>query len=208
MATVFCFVLIFFSTSKTALVAVVLAFVYLVLASRISWFLRLSLSAAFIVPTILVSFYLYEYLLNNRLIVSFIELVSGGGGQNSAFERVEQVNASITGSLENYFLGLGSGIGVLNETFISDFTYRYGLIGLLLYFLFYLFVFVILNRKDNCNSDEMFYLKNAVKCWFIILPVLSMSNPTLEIGKGGVVNCIMLALSFYMISARKGKVFK
>lgn len=190
--------LIFYSVSKTGAIAMIATVLLVSLFKSRNFFVKIS----YIVLFSFIGMWLYlnyiESISSYRLIVSFQEIFTGGGGQNSADDRLDQIIYAVIGSYHNYFLGLGSGQNVLNETIISDFSYRYGLLGLLLYFIFYFYVFLVMFKiRSRLIINRDFFSCGLI--WIILLFILSFSSSAMEIGKGGIVNCMFLAMVFHNV---------
>lgn len=115
----------------------------------------------------------------------------------SVSNRVDQIVYSFNGSLDNYLLGIGLGRGVLLESYLASYTYRYGLFGFLLYNAFYFSVSIyalVLFNKEKYLQSKVIYL--FVSVWFVNIPVLMISNPMFEMGKNAIFSMLILAVFF------------
>lgn len=197
------FILIFFSFSKTALASSCIASIFCIFFVNSKSYTKIIISLIFI----FVFMYFYEKVYTGiedfRVVISLQEMLNGaGGGADSLSTRIEQINNALELSIYNFGFGVGVNSSILNESFIADFSYRYGIIGLVLYF----FSWIYAIRFSYCayasaNSLKIKVVMLAAFFWFLSLPVISMSNSVLEMGKGAILYSIILA--FLMAFSRK-----
>lgn len=187
--------LILFSFSKTALLCwAVLALLMPVIHSKRGW-VRLFVIFLLILLSICTVYFLYPMFENLRVLISAREMIEGaGGGSNSLGERAAQIDEAVYKSMENWGLGAGLAEGILTESFIANFVYRYGLIGLFIYVMFWILVGIWAKGSLKVLSGSSAVLMKSLIWWQICLPIVSLSNPVLEMGKGAILNSMVIAL--------------
>lgn len=191
--------MIFFSQSKTAYFASVLAIVLAVYLTSKPFFKSL---VVIILSSIILIFVVY--------FETFIEVISRSDyfslkqlsllfrqGVDSAIigTRLEQIYQALSYSLENLLLGVGLGRHVYLESFIATFSYRYGLIGLALYVVFFFLIIkgcLFYNKKNLGKKESVVIVYGAV--WFSSIPFIMLSNPMFEMGKNSSFSMFLLSI--------------
>lgn len=192
---------IFFSQGKNAYLAAVFSIFIVV-------FLRYSLIFKFFV-LIIVSLAIV-FFANNFLFI--VELLSGsdyfslrqaslylqhGFDFSSVQHRLDQIDFSFQGSVDNNFLGVGLGRDILLESYVSSFIYRYGIFGFVLYFCFFLFLSVLsMFLYGKTRVFEYRYYYAFIGIFFMNVHVLMISSPMFEMGKNSIFSIFILAMLF------------
>jgi hypothetical protein len=192
-------ILVFFSHSKTAFVCIIIIIIITVYMHPWKFKYKLLSNLLFIIIGVFVYDNYTQNIIDSRGIVSFSQMLRGdGGGYNSLNERAEQIYFAIHYSMNNMGLGVGTDSSILNESFVSDFVYRYGILGLSLYAVFWgVLTFMAVKLYMTCQENKHLFF--SFLCWFISLPILGMSNSVLEMGKGAVINAFIIALFLSVI---------
>lgn len=115
----------------------------------------------------------------------------------SADHRMNQMQFAIESSLNNNLLGLGLGKGIYLESFISSYTYRYGIIGFFMYVLFYLYGIkrsFKLSKESPSQEKKTTYIFLGV--WLINIPILMLSSPMFEMGKNSIISIMLISILF------------
>lgn len=119
--------------------------------------------------------------------------------------RVEQI-VNVFNELS--FLGIGTGQGVALESWLSSYLYRYGLLGVVAFLVFNLFLAnraYVVSRKER----EISYLKSnfmfSLSIWFLLIPFSQLSSVMIDGSKFIFVYCIFIALVLYPGAVRFSK---
>lgn len=112
-------------------------------------------------------------------------------------ERNRQVAQTFDALEESgWFFGVGVGKGVLIESWIAYVPYRYGLLGMVLFTLFYLFVSMrslYQGARLNVRADKV--MARVVGVWSISIFFSQLSALSMEVSKASVYTALMLALA-------------
>jgi hypothetical protein len=132
---------------------------------------------------------------------SLIRILDNAEGSGTFSIRQEQAEMAISGSLSNFGFGLGLGRGILLESWLSYYGYRYGVIGLILYFILWIYLavksYLIGIKKNSCNKN--WYVIFYLGFWFLFQPVLLMSGGMNESGITGIFSSIIIGLTIVLI---------
>jgi len=112
--------------------------------------------------------------------------------------RVTQILFALDAIAENYYLwGAGTGTSLYLESIYASFLYRYGGMGLALFF-FSVFALCFINIKSYSrmkNRDSLAHLALCLAIWSILLPISQISSPMIEISKPAILSVLMFSLS-------------
>jgi hypothetical protein len=137
-----------------------------------------------------------DYLLTGgvRGIRSMAGLVNNAEEHGSLVVRLFQVVNAINLSMEQGGLGVGLGRGLMLESYLSSFIYRYGLLGFFLYNIFFLMVAAFsLRRYSRAVNWEDKVIFSFGGVWYLLLPISLLSSPMYEMGKGAIFSGAVLA---------------
>src|SRR5690606_28514038 len=115
----------------------------------------------------------------------------------SVEHRYEQIYFAFEGSLMNNFFGVGLGRDILLESYVSTFVYRYGIIGFVFYFAFFVFLSALAiyyYYKTSVFSYKYYYA--FIGIFFVFLHLLMISSPMFEMGKNSIFSIFLVALLF------------
>jgi hypothetical protein len=124
-------------------------------------------------------------------------LISHGLEFSNVSVRLDQFFTAVDDSLDNYLLGVGLGRNVYLESYLAAYTHRYGLVGFLIYNVFYVFLAVYsysMYRKTSSIDKRVVYLFGML--WALNLPLLMLSNPMFEMGKNAIFSIFILSVLF------------
>lgn len=146
-------------------------------------------------------------LLGLRSLGRFVDDPAGSG---SFTVRIEQILMAVNMSLNNFGFGVGLGRGeVMLESYLASFIYRYGVIGFVIYSLFFIFMSVysyILYRRSDFLEDKILYV--FCSCWYFVLPVSMFSNPMYEMGKNAIFSSLILASFLCQMRSSSARYYK
>jgi hypothetical protein len=109
--------------------------------------------------------------------------------------RIEQVQFAFQLSLDNLMFGAGLGRGILLESFLATFLYRYGILGTLLYFLLFVYLASLHLKGWSLKSEEEKRFGAFFFSWILLVPVIMISSPMIEMGKNSVFSMMIVAAS-------------
>lgn len=188
------FVLIFLTQSRIfILVALMLLFLKISFVLLQRFFdLRVVLSVTILVVLISSAFFNFFSEIEERFsyVVNGISyLFSGGvdfsgGGTGSFNTRVNQILFAWDAISSNIFFGAGVGKDLYLETVYAYLIYKYGLIGLFLFFIM-TFIFISFSKLSELSTDEFDdkYFYNGLFWFFSLSPVYFLSGPLFEVPK-------------------------
>lgn len=181
------------------------------------WYVSVGPRARLFVVTIAVFFcvavvyYLYDF-------VSFLYDAIGGNFAYTTLlilerpeeagnlaERLNQVGTTLT-LLGNggWLVGLGLGKGLTLESWLAYVPYRYGGLGLLFFFIFYVFVTVRSIYLSFYLSDKhLIIIARIVAIWAFCLFFTQLSSLSMETSKSSIFTALMLALTSNVLVQRK-----
>jgi hypothetical protein len=203
------FALAFVAQSKLMLVVLLLhIFLFFSVVIPIAWRL-------FIIPVI-VSTVLWMYLsgaLSDILVniplssaSSLNRLLYSPETSGTLNIRVEQILDVFNGLS---FLGIGTGRGVALESWLSSYLYRYGLLGVLAFLTFNLFLSFrayVVSRKQRNISQLKSRFMFSLSIWFLLIPFSQLSSVMIDGSKFLFIYCIFIALVLYPESVKVSKV--
>jgi hypothetical protein len=197
----FSLLLIFYSNSKTyyflGIISIPMLLIFKNGVKYVFYLFLLSVGVLSILFLFLDDSILYLLYNFNKTTKSAMIIISNPYSAYSFMERWRQINDAFTGSFQNYGFGLGLGKGLELESWLANFCYRYGLIGLFLYIILFIYLY-ILSRKlyilTNDNLEKSFLA--AIGIWAFTLPISLLSGPMIEISKMAVFSAFMIAILF------------
>ena len=202
-------VLTFGAQSKLMLVALLLhACLFFLVVIPISWRL-------FLIPAIVGSF-LWVYLsgtLSDILVniplssaSSLNRLLYSPETSGTLNIRIEQITDVFN---ELSFLGIGTGQGIALESWLSTYLYRYGLLGVVAFLIFNLFLAIrayVVSRKERENSYFKSNFMFSLSIWFLLIPLSQLSSVMIDGSKFLFVYCVFIGLVLYPGAMRVSKV--
>lgn len=111
--------------------------------------------------------------------------------------RVEQV-LNVFNELS--FLGIGTGQGVALESWISSYLYRYGLLGVVAFLVFNLFLAFrayVVSRREREDSYFKSSFMFSLSLWFLLIPLSQLSSVMIDGSKFLFVYCVFIGLVLY-----------
>ncbi|MFY8327048.1 hypothetical protein [Pseudoalteromonas sp. ZZD1] len=175
------------------------------------WFISVSLKKKIFV-LIFFSVFLVALLLSLKAFVAYLNETVGGNfartlhlmlsntdQAHNLLERLDDIVETYQAiSQHNYLVGIGLGKGETIEIWIAMVMYRYGLIGLLFFIVFFLIVgfktMFMAMRKGFYSFEERSLFK-FVCIWALTIYISQLSGLMLEMSKGGVLSCLMFAVA-------------
>jgi len=201
-----CFV-VFLSGSKPPLV--LLVFILPTLFFHVRYFF-ISLFSYFFLLFLFFNYYgfgvLSEFLLGLNIetynISSLIRLLNNAEGAGSFSVRMEQIDFVLEMSFQRFGFGLGLGRGVLLESWISYLGYRYGIFGLLFYFLLWVYLGFKLILLSFNNYSYVNFEFVSLGFWFLSQPILLLSGGMNESGFTGMFSSVVLGYVILLIKKK------
>lgn len=194
------FSLVVMSQSKTGIVSAFFITVIIIFFSR-----RYILSLAIGIFVAAIVFYVLSsgVLQEEYVFRSTIAMLEGRSG--SLDTRMGQIYFAFE-STEKYSYLLGAGIGrdIYLESWVARVQYQYGLIGLILYILLWLYLVLFSLRVFFGVRNHSYYLAAislGASAWFAIIPLISMSSDVFNINK----NLFFVYFMYGVVSAIKSK---
>ncbi|MGI2104689.1 O-antigen ligase family protein [Shewanella frigidimarina] len=202
-----CFICIILTQSKMGVfLALGIAFLY--------WYLSVNYRKKIIVVIFFGFFLLVLYL----FLVDFISYLNSEFGGNflrtlhsilsntehahNLLERVKDITETYSAIMSNNpFFGVGLAKGKTIEVWIAMIMYRYGLIGLMFFVVFFLwvgFVSIIEINKENKGGKESFKrieLLKMIVIWSLTIFISQLSGLMIEMSKGAIISSLMFALT-------------
>lgn len=125
------------------------------------------------------------YLLENfsYLTNQFVKLIESGDVGNSAGSRIEQILFAFNKASNIFIMFLGNGPSKIEMEFVESMYvyqfYRYGLVGIILYFIYVIFLSVklswnLLKVIEKKSYEYVLFL--TILIWFLSLPVFFIGN--------------------------------
>ncbi len=135
---------------------------------------------------------------------SLIRILDNAEGAGTYSVRQEQAEMAISGSFRNYGFGLGLGRDILLESWLSYYGYRYGVIGLVIYFVFWVYLGIssYLKGLKNNRFNENWYILVVLGFWFFFQAALLMSGGMNESGITGIFNSIIIGLIIVLLEKK------
>lgn len=202
-------VLIFFASSKTFYPASALVTLLAFSLSRLSVPKKLLLFFGFVISLFLAFFVggVGNYLIDNSEMMRSLRNVFFSPSESGSLTvRASQVVNALSGSMQNYFFGVGLGrqSHIALESYIASYAYRYGIIGLLLYYVLFFYLAMLSWRSNNRTMcDEYKVLSLFAFVWVLLLPVTLLSSPMNEIGKLAVFSSFVTGLVLFLYRFRR-----
>jgi hypothetical protein len=132
-------------------------------------------------------------------ISSLIRLLNDAEGAGTYSVRQEQIDFALSQSAENYGFGVGLGRGMLLESWISYYGYRYGIIGLFFYMLLWIYLFLRLIIKSFGSGPHFKAIFIGLGFWFVSHPILLLSGGMNESGFTGLFSSIVLGFAIALL---------
>jgi hypothetical protein len=149
---------------------------------------------------------LSEFLLGLNIetynISSLIRLLNNAEGAGSFSVRMEQIDFVLEMSFQRFGFGLGLGRGVLLESWISYLGYRYGIFGLLFYFLLWVYLGFKLILLSFNNYSYVNFEFVSLGFWFLSQPILLLSGGMNESGFTGMFSSVVLGYVILLIKKK------
>ena len=193
------FLLLIWAQSKVYYVLIVIGIIFILFFCLQARAFYKFFTLIFLSTLGLVLFYfygLYDLLKEtNRTFLTLSVLLESPEASGSLGVRVNQVLFAFQESYDNFLLGAGLGRGTSLESYLSNFTYRYGFLGLVIYFILFCSVaFTSISQAPRTMSAENRGLNLAIGIWFLMMPVSLLSSPMIETGKTAVFSCAVLGM--------------
>ncbi len=200
--------LIYISDSKPPLVGFLVLLPLVIFPKKrfALWFFGYSLvcvTGCYILPLEKLVDFLVNLNIDSYNVSSFIRLLTDPEGAGTYTVRQEQIDSTLFITSHRLGLGVGMGRGILLESWISYYGYRYGIIGLVIYLFFWIFIAFRLFILGCCDNSIYAGLMICMAIWYLFQPILLLSGAMNESGISGVFSSITLGLSLVLIK-RKG----
>jgi hypothetical protein len=136
-------------------------------------------------------------------IYSLIRLMNDAEGTGTYSVRQEQIDFALSQSAKNYGFGAGLGRGMLLESWISYYGYRYGIIGLIIYM--FLWLSLALNLINTSLRNEHYFktIFIGLSFWFAVQPIILLSGGMNESGLTGLFSSIVIGFSIALMKRTK-----
>lgn len=199
--------LLVFAGSKSFYIVPLIAVSIIFLFSRkgrISYLFLFTGSWIVITITLLFRDSLIEIISRYHSLRSLSRIIGSPGESLTLQLRLAQTFESLNNSIENWGFGVGLGRGILLESYLANFTYRYGLIGLIIYHLIFLGMAYLSLKiiRRNSFKDKVFGCMTGI--WFLLLPFAMLSSAMIERSKMSIISFMVfgLVLSLYQQTSK------
>lgn len=117
------------------------------------------------------------------VVKSFTVILSDPSASGTLSGRLEQVALAKEGMMLGGVVGAGSGSGVYLESWVAEFLYRYGFLGVVYFFAFIVLALLLSSKLRG----------RGVTLWLFLLPLTQLSTASFLLSKTFFLSCLVFA---------------